>query len=427
MFTSLYTAISGMDANGTELSAIGDNIANMNTVGFKSSRVAFGDVLSATVGGVAGSGAVGRGVLVSSVSPLFTQGSFQSTTNGLDLAIDGNGFFAVKEGQAQYYTRSGQFSLDKNGNIVNPNGLILQGFQADAAGNITGVKGDLKVASTQSLANQTAKVDLSLNLDAGAPVSGAFALNATTGVATNYNSSTTLTIYDSQGGAHQVTAYYAKTAANAWTAHYAFQKSDGTYAEAGTGQALTFGANGSLTNDLSGTAMSFDFGASAFTTPIPVSFNYGTGTGETPPGSGLDGTTQFASTFSVNNLTQDGYSSGSLKSLNIGQDGIMTGVFTNGQTRKIGQVELVKFMAPDKLAKNGRNLYAETFFSGQPIISAPNTSGLGRILSNSLESSNVDLAAEFVNMIAAQRGFQANTKTITTTDELMNEIVQLKR
>lgn len=426
MFTSLYTAISGMDANGTSLSAIGDNIANMNTVGFKASRVAFGDVFSATVGGT-GSGAVGRGVLVSSVSPLFTQGSFQSTTNGLDLAIDGNGFFAVKEGQTQYYTRAGQFSLDKNGNIVNLDGLILQGFQADAAGNITGVKGDLKVAATQSLAKQTSDADISVNLDAGATVPGAFALNAATGVATNYNNSTTLTIYDSQGGPHQVTAYFVKTAANAWTAHYAFQKSDGTYAEAGTGQNLTFGANGSLTTDNSATAMSFDFGVSAFTTPIPVTFNYGTGTGETPAGSGLDGTTQFAATYSVNNLTQDGYPSGTLKNLNIGQDGSVTGVFTNGQTRKIGQVELVKFLAPDKLAKNGRNLYAETTTSGQPIISAPSTSGLGRIISNSLESSNVDLATEFVNMISAQRGFQANTKTITTTDELMNEIVQLKR
>lgn len=446
MLTSLYTAISGMNANGTTLSVIGDNIANLNTIGFKSSNITFGDVLSQSLSGASGSSQIGRGVHVTSVSPLFTQGSFQTSSNGLDLAIDGDGLFIVQEGGARYYTRDGQFSLDRNGNIVNPNGLILQGYLADAAGNITGTIGDLQIATSQSPANASTLVSTAINLDASEAVpAAAFTLDGNgdgnRNDPANYNFSNTTTIYDAQGGAHQATMYFVKTGANAWTVHYAYedpsnagQLMEGGQTSGGAGnppvgaavtQAMTFNTNGSLANDNSGTAIAFTFGGG-----VPaqnVNFNFGTGTGEAPPGTGLDMSTQYASEFSVMSVLQDGYASGSLRSVSVSDAGIITGVFTNGQTRAIGQVALARFIAPTDLTKMGSNLYAESFDSGQPIVGMANSSGLGKVLSNSLELSNVDLAQEFVKMISSQRGFEANSKIITTTDQLLQLLVNLKQ
>ena len=430
MLTSLYTGVSGMNANGTTLSVVGDNIANMNTVGFKGSRVAFGDILSQTLSG--GSSQVGRGVSVSRVSPLFTQGSMQSTESVLDMAIEGDGFFIVNDGTSNYYTRAGQFSLNKSGNIVNPEGLVVQGFLADSSGNITSNKGSIQIASTQSPANVTTKASVSVNLDATDTVkTWAFTSPSATAPDTaTYNKSTTITVYDALGGAHDVTAHFVKTAANAWTVHYVYQNTTGQYVEAGATQNLTFNdgtppnVGGSLATD-NVAPIAFNWGGGVANSS--VSFNYGTGTGDTPAGTGLDGTTQYSSPFSVIALSQDGYGSGSLKNMSMSDTGVITGVFTNGQTRTIGQIALARFVAPTDLTKLGRNLYAESFDSGQPIIGTAQTSGLGRVLSNSLEQSNVDLAQEFVTMIAAQRGFEANSKIVTTSDEIMQTLVNLKR
>ncbi len=432
MLTSLYTAVSGMDANGTALSVIGDNIANMNTIGFKASTISFGDVLSQSLSGATGSSQIGRGVQVLGVTPLFTQGSLETTSNGLDLAIDGDGLFMVNEGSQRFYTRAGQFALDKNGNVVNPDGLVLQGYLADAAGNITGTVGNLQVTTRQSPANATTNVNLAINFDAAQAVpAAAFTLDANgDGVnndPANFNFSTTENVYDTQGGSHAVTVYLVKTADNAWTAHYVQPDpaNPTLLVEAGT-QALTFDTNGALINDNSATAINFDFGA-AVVTPQPITFNYGTGTGEAPAGSGLDMSTQFASVFSVLNATQDGYASGSLTNISVSQSGEITGIFTNGQTRNIGQVALARFVAPTELTKMGRNLYGESAQSGQPIVGSAGSSGLGNVSSNSLELSNVDLAQEFVNMISSQRGFEANSRMITTTDQLLQLLVSLKQ
>lgn len=432
MLTSMYTAVSGMNANGTSLSVISDNIANLNTVGFKSSRVAFGDVLNQSITGVAGSSQIGRGVQVLNVSPLFTQGSFESTANGLDLSVDGEGFFMVNDGASRYYTRAGNFSINKDGSIVNPDNLMLQGYLADASGTITGTLGNLQIATRQSPANMTSTSEVALNLDANAVIPTApFTLDGNgDGINNdpgNFNFSSTVNVYDSQGGVHAVTMYFVKTAANAWTAHYVHQDpaAPTSLVDAGT-QALTFNANGSLANDNSGAAINFNFGA-AVTSPQGINFNFGTGTAEAVAGTGLEMSTQFASAFSVMNLNQNGYASGSLKGVSVSEAGVITGVFTNGQTRAVGQVALSRFISPTSLTKLGRNLFGESFDSGQPIVGQANTSGIGKIASNSLELSNVDLAEEFVKMITAQRGFQANSRVITTTDELMNELVNLKR
>lgn len=420
MLTSLYTAISGMDATGTQLSVIGDNIANMNTVGFKKSTVSFGDVLSQSITNVAGSGQVGRGVFVQEVSPLMTQGAFETTQNALDLAIDGDGFFAVSDNGARYYTRAGNFSVNRDGFIVNPDNLLLQGYIADATGNISGATGDLQLTATQSPARMTGAANVAVNLDATAPVqAAAFTLDGNgDGVPNdplNYNSSTTVSVYDSQGGAHQVTLYYSKTDVNTWDVHdaYADPANPGQLLEAtGSPQTLTFDTSGALTT-VDGDPPTFDFGGGV-TGSQAITFDH-------------TGTMQYASSFAVLKLDQDGYSSGSLKNLVISDAGMMTGNFTNGQTRLIGQVALSKFIAPTELVKLGRNLYGESFASGQPIVSTPGTSGLGSVASNTLELSNVDLAEEFVKMISTERGFQANSRMITTTDEMMQEIVNLKR
>jgi len=420
MLTSMFTAVSGMDANGTSLSIIGDNIANTNTVGFKKSRASFGDVLSQSIENSAGSAQVGRGVILQEVSPMFTQGAFETTENALDLAIDGDGFFTVNDQGAMYYTRAGNFSLDRSGYIVNPDNLRLQGYLADAAGNITGTTGDLQLNATQSPARMTGAANVSVNLDAAAPVqTSPFTLDGngdgTPNDPLNYSSSTTVSLYDSQGGAHQATLYYAKTGNNTWDVHYVYEDpaNAGQLIEAtGSPQTLTFDTAGALVSASAGSPV-FSFGGGV-TQNQAVGFNY-------------TGTTQLASSFAVLRLDQDGYSSGALKNLIISEAGVMTGVFTNGQTRNVGQIALAKFIAPTELVKLGRNLYGESFDSGQAIVSAPGTSGLGRVASNTLELSNVDLAAEFVKMITAQRGFQANSRIITTTDELMSEIVNLKR
>jgi len=315
MLTSLYTAVSGMDANSTALSVIGDNIANMNTVGFKASDVTFGDVLSQSINDVGGQSQVGRGVEVTSVTPNFSQGSFQTTTNGLDMAIDGDGFFMVNEGGVRSYTRAGQFSLDKSGNIVNPEGLVVQGYLADAAGNITGTIGNLQIAASQSPANPTTKASVAINLNASVtPPAAAFTLDGNgDGIPNdpaNYNFSNTTSIYDSQGGAHQVTMYFVKNAApNSWTVHYAYADpaNPTQLVETATTQTLTFNTDGSLNNDNSGAAVSFNFGGSV-TSPQNVNFNYGTGTGEVPPGTGLDMSTQYASGFSILSVDQYVYS-----------------------------------------------------------------------------------------------------------------------
>ncbi len=426
MLTALYTAVSGMDANGESLSVIGDNIANQNTIGFKSSNVAFGDILSQSLSGGAGNSQVGRGVRMTSVTPLFSQGSFQTSANGLDLAIDGNGFFMVANPNttARSYTRAGQFSLDSDGNIVNPEGMLLQGYLADTAGNISGTLGNLTVAAVQNPAVQTANTDMFVNLNASAGTSAAwtFAGGTTTPPSdTQYENSTTVTVYDSQGGAHAVNVYLAKTANNAWTAHYVYTDSTGVYREAATTQNLTFNTSGALTAD-NDAATTFVWGGGVANGSI--TFDYGASIAE--GGTGLDGTTQYNSAFSVLNIVQDGYAAGSLSTIEIGQDGVITGVFTNGQTRAVGQLALAKFIAPTQLTKLGGNLYAESSGSGQAIVGTPDTSGLGSVSSNSLELSNVDLAAEFVKMIAAQRGFEANSKMISTSDSILQTLTNLR-
>ncbi|MCL4456265.1 MAG: flagellar hook-basal body complex protein [Nitrospirae bacterium] len=660
MLTSLFSAVSGLNANGQALSVIGDNIANANTVGFKGSRAAFGDILSQSLGGTSAL-QVGRGVLVSSITPLFSQGTFESSSNPLDLAIDGDGFFILHDvSGAEFYTRAGLFTLDKDGNIVNPDAFELQGkiLQGSQSGQVA----TINVSSLNSPPNLSSEVDISTNLNSSTTVhdptldtfvvtssnqtifftdsgganktatlatgtytgsqlatevdtkltaastdtytvdygtttankftitssNAAFDLqvenasftaerllgftteNDAAGVtktsdytvlgdstsanvftvtasnnklrfavgSTNYDVtitagsytanelakliedgmetayapgdfyvyydqvnrkftidndtgstvvlefdastnttieqligfnaveislatgstatssyaavgfdptdaadtsdfSTSITVYDSLGNSHLTTVYFRKTkenetlindtarTGNTWHWHSVIQASDSTTGQIAVGGQgyLEFDTEGKLVADIQ-EYNDFDF-SGGVTQSQSIAFDFGTSTEE--GGSGLTGSTQFGSANSVTFQVQDGYSSGSLKSLSVGKDGIITGTFTNGQTQDIAQVYLARFTSPTGLSKQGKNIYSESAKSGSPIIGAANTSGRGNILASSLETSNVDLAEEFVRLIAAQRGFQANTRAVTTTDDLLSELMSIKR
>ncbi len=560
MLTSLFTGVSGLSTNGQALSVVGDNIANSNTIGFKGSRTVFADVLSSSLGGGAAF-QVGRGTFISNVQAIFNQGSLESSSNPLDMAIEGDGFFILTDiSGAQYYTRAGQFNLDSSGNIVNPDGLRLQGKLL--TGTQAGQVSTINIASLNSPPKQTANVEVSANLNSATtskdPLSGtadSFTIDAsnrtlvvdiggtdyTVSIATGtYDGSglatavqgalnaepipladrnftvgytagtdgrppkfviskaagaftpeladtnttieqilgfrsvrpsaaaasftadyaavgfdplnaantsdftTSITVYDSLGYGHLVTVYFRKTAesvdldgagaetttGNRWHWYAITQSADSTQGQIQVGGQgyLEFDTNGKLVRDIQQygqtTGQAFDF-AGGVTQGQAISFDFGTGT--SAGGSGQDKTTQYGSASSVIFQQQDGYSSGSLKSLIIDNTGTMVGSFTNGQTLKIAEIYLARFIASTQLSKQGRNLYTESAASGSPIIGSPNTSGRGRVMAGSLETSNVDLAEEFVKMIAYQRGFQANTRVITTTDDLLNELMAIKR
>jgi flagellar hook protein FlgE len=428
--SSLFTAVSGMNANGTALSVIGDNVANMNTVAFKASRASFGDILSQSLG----TSQIGRGVAVTEVTPVFTQGSFENTANVLDLSVDGEGLFIVKDGSGIAYTRAGQFTLDKEGYIVNTNGMRLQGFLFSSTGGSQGL-GDINLSTLNSAPQPTLNASISANIDSRSTL-----LDDTTAAfdvddpGNTSNFSSTLTVYDSLGVSHVINIYFRKDTETAtgntwqWFAVVNDTDSESGLTEVQASGTLDFDSNGALDDESAitypvGSGFNFSGGATA---DQVIDFDFGTNIAS-EGGTGLDGTTQFGSTSATIFQSQNGYASGSLRNITITQDGYITGIFTNGQTRAVGQVALAKFLAPTEVKKMGKNLYSESSESGQPIISIPGASGTGVVLSNTLELSNVDLAEEFVKMIISQRGFQANSKMVSTSDELMQELINLKR
>ena len=445
MLSSLFTGITGLSSQSKAMGVISDNIANINTVGFKSSRFSFADILSASIGG-ATNVQVGGGVRLSSVLPNFIEGSIVTTGNPTDLAIDGNGFFIVSDGSGNFYTRAGQFVQNGDGELTTPEGYVLQGWNLE-----DNSFGNINLSNVICPPKATEKVELKLNLCSEAEVPPT-PFDATDISSDMYNYSTSVTVYDSEGSSHEVTIYFVKTGDNAWEAHYVYTQADGTVAEAGT-QSLTFNDGsdpskpaGSLSDDSDDTAISFDFG--------DITFDYGTGTDETPAGDGLDGTTlssaactlnsvtqdgygaagdgldgttQFCSACTLNSLTQDGYGAGSLKNISIDEQGVISGIFSNGELKELYQIALASFSAPCYLQKMGDNLYEITGKSGQPIIGKPNTGDKGKIVAGSLEQSNVDIAKEFTNMILVQRAFQANSKVITTSDIMLDDLIRMKR
>jgi flagellar hook protein FlgE len=435
LLTALSSGTTGLEASSLELSVVGDNIANANTIGFKGGRAAFQDALTQTV--IGGTGEIGLGSRLESVQKILTQGALNSTGIATDLALQGNGFFIVSgshNGQtANFFSRAGQFTVDKDGYMVNLEGLRVQGFPADSTGALTAQPGDLLVGTASAQPKATANIQVKANLQADA----AILTNPATGLPvvfdpanpnTTSNFSTSMTVYDSLGSAHGVQVFFHKSAAGAWDWH-ALTDSKGVQNPTGT-DPLTEVSTGTVSFDTAGRLATFTQAAAptfqpvGAATPQALTFNFGD---PLPGGTGLLGVTQFASPSASTFIGQDGFGSGQLASIRIDPTGNINGVFTNGQTRTLGQVAVAGFSGPDRMERVGGNLYQQTQSSGQPVIGAPGAGGRGSIISGSLEQSNVDLAEQFVRLIAAQRAFQANSKTITTADQLLSELIALKR
>ena len=426
---ALFAGVSGINSNGNAMNIIGDNIANANTIGFKSSRAVFFDLLSADIGGTK----IGLGSRLATSDRLFVQGGVETTNSTTDLAIQGKGLFILREPQGgTFFSRAGQFSIDKDGNLVNPGGLRVQGTQLDAAGNPISGLTNIVISQLVVSPEETTEIDLSLNLDATEAVPLA-ALPAdaagTEDTAGNWfagaNFSTVVTIYDSLGQGHDLTYLFSKTAtANEWDYRVVANASEITGGTAGELQQIN-AAGGVIAFNPDGT---LDAANSNITAVSAIAWANGSNP-QTVAVADMDftGTTQFAVPSSVTQVHQNGAQSGILKGINIGNDGVITGQFTSGGNQPLFRIALADFANPQGLSHIGNSLYLQSPESGQALAGNPGDGSFGTVLAGSLELSTVDLATEFVKMVTTQRGFQASSRTITVTDTLLEEVSNLKR
>lgn len=414
------SALSGINAAGEELRVIANNIANASTTGFKKSRADFADVYANSEGG--GSNSIGAGVRLAGVTQQFGQGNIGFTNNKLDLAINGRGFFVLDDDGSRSYTRAGNFQINREGFIVNPDGAQLVVNGADENGNITGAVGALQLDRSNIIPKPTSRIEVGLNLDSSASPPATVLFDPE--IPSSFNNSTSLTVYDSLGGSHLATMYYVKgEKPNTWDVYTLIDGKDvkGGQQPPYVKDTLSFDGAGQL--------------ASVNNKPIPP------GTIEYPgfdPGTGaapvlltlnfLSNTpiTQFGAKFSVNELTQNGFTSGRLSGVDIDDTGIIRARFSNGQTKTLGQVSLADFSNPQGLRALGDSGWAEGFSSGVPLLGIPGSGSLGVIQSGALEGSNVDLTAQLVNMITAQRNFQANAQVITTADTVTQTVINIR-
>lgn len=425
ILTSLYTGASGMGAHGGAIGVVGDNIANVSTIGFKRGRAVFADVLGGSLGGQR----LGAGVRLAGIDQQFGQGAIQQTGGTLDLAIRGRGMFAVSgshDGRAAtYYTRDGRFSLDASGHMVDIRGLRLQGYPIDAAGVMSTAPGDLRLAGQTAPPVATAIANLAVNLDASATPPAAWDPTDPQGTS---NFATSATVYDSLGAPHRVDLYFRAQGGGAWEWHAMV---DGGELTGGTPGVATEIASGALTFTPSGALDTETTNAASadFLNAQPgqvIAFDFGDAI-TTDGGTGLLGSTQFASGSAVRALDIDGHGAGALVDVVITDDGTITGLFDNGETRALARVALALFGDEEGLTRAGDGLYAESSASGQPLMAAAATGGRGAISGGALEGSNVELGDELVTLIAYQRAFQANVKTVTTADEMLAEVASIKR
>ncbi|MFO1349952.1 MAG: flagellar hook protein FlgE [Gammaproteobacteria bacterium] len=410
---SFQTALTGVNAATADLGVISNNIANSSTTGFKGSRAEFADLFYGATG-------VGYGVQMAGVRQQFEQGGINATGNPLDLAINGEGFFRLNDNGSIVYSRAGSFGIDRDGYIVNNDNLRLTGYLADATGNITDTVGDLQLDSKGVDPKSTTAAQYALNLSANAPAIDTAANPFDPTDANSYNFSTSLTVYDSLGISHTLTSYYVKPDAttNDWEVHFTLDggvpfdtsTTPPTPTQYGP-QTLSFDSSGNITGTTTINLTGVVTGNAAAN--LDLNLDYAK-------------TTQFGGNFSVNALTQDGYASGTLSGVTVGEDGTVFGRYDNGQSRALGRVALANFSNAQGLKPVGHTNWAESFASGAPLIGAPGTGKLGEVHSGALEGSNVDLTKELVNMINAQRNFQANSQVIGTTNEMTQTIINLR-
>ncbi len=407
---SLWIGVSGLMAHGEAISTVGDNIANVSTIGFKRSRASFNDLL----GGELGNSRLGGGVYLGGNQSIWQQGTLSQTGNPMDVGISGNGMFVVSgnhQGRdAQFYTRDGRFKLDAGGTMVDMHGMRVQGYTVTNGVRSTAI-GDLQLGGKQSPPVATTSAAMTLNLDSNSLV-GTYDPADPNG-SSSY--STSMTVHDSLGAEHQATVHFTKTPAGDWEWHATVDGSDvggtaGTPVEIANGT-LTFDTNGNLANQQTVAS------SASFTGATPnqvIAFDF-------------TGTTQNSGSSTISATNIDGRSAGSLTDVKINPDGTIEGIYDNGETIQIAQLALADFANNEGLERQGDSLYAATKTSGQALIDAVGAGGRGSVMSGALEQSNVDLSSELVQLIAYQRAFQANSKTVTTADEMMLEVTNLKR
>ena len=411
--------LSGLNASSKNLEVIGNNVANANTIGSKESRAEFGDMYASAISNTS----VGIGVNLQAVTQQFTQGNITTTDSPLDVAINGNGFFEVSNGNQTLYTRNGQFQADKDGFITTDAGLKLVGYPASAAGIIQpGAAVPLQLPTGGVAPNPTSNITVQMNLDSRKAVTTPAttpAINFTD--ATTYNDATSVTVYDAKGQDVALTYYFQKSATDTWNV---FATANGT--------SIKTDASG---NPLPVTTIDYPSNGGTPTSPlgtvaidIPASTNAAGAATLPMTGVALDltGSTQFGSSFGVTSMKQDGYAAGQLVSVAIEKSGVVTATYSNGQSKPAGQLELATFRNPQGLSPLGGNLWARSYASGDPTTGAPSTGNIGALQSGALEESNTDLTSELVNMITAQRVYQANAQTIKTEDQIMQTLVNLR-
>jgi flagellar hook protein FlgE len=413
--SSFSIALSGLTAASSDLDVTANNIANADTIGFKSSRAEFADLYASGAADLNQS-ITGEGVELEENAQQFTQGDITTTSSNLDLAISGNGFFTLQGPGGTVYTRDGEFQEDSNGNVVSATGDALQVYPPLVNGGFdTGTTADLNLQTAQSApqASTTGAVILNLPANSTPPTGGAF----NPADSTTYNQSTSTTVYDSLGNAYPATFYFAATAnPNVWDVYTTI---NGVNVSANpTTTTLTFSATGTLTAPANGN----------------LTFNYPVGGGNTPDGGdpmsiafNFSNTTAYGGSFGVSSITQNGYSTGQLSTVSIDSAGIVSAVYTNGRSTQLGQLALANFANPQGLSQLGNNNWSSTYDSGTPTQGTAGTAGFGNIQSGALESSNVDLTTELVNMITAQRAFDANAQVVTTANQESQTVIGIDR
>jgi flagellar hook protein FlgE len=421
---SYQQALSGLGAASSDLDVIGNNISNANTVGYKSGQAQFADMYASSMS-TAVNNQIGIGTQLSEVQQQFSQGTITTTNQALDVAINGNGFYQLSNNGSTVYSRNGVFHLDNQGNIVNSAGLQLMGYAADSKGTVnssTTVPLSVPTSNVQPTATQNITAAFNLNSqDSNKTVADFDPTDGTT-----YNASTSVDVYDSLGGTQKVSLYFTKTDTGSWEA-YAGYGSPATKANTTDLGQVTFNSSGALTS-IAGSSTS----ASGLTYGGTGKVSFTIPNGADPTGAttqaltlNLNNTTQYGATSGVTNIVQDGNATGELTGFTVGSDGMLTGNYSNGETRSLGQIALANFNNENGLQNLGGNVYAQTAASGAPQVSTPGSTNHGTLQGGAVEDSNVDLTSELVNLITAQRNYQANAQTIKTQQAVDQTIINL--
>jgi flagellar hook protein FlgE len=419
MIGSLFAGMVGLNVNSTSMTVLGDNISNVNTTGFKSNRSSFANILSSSLAGSVSSD-VGRGVQFQGTTPMWTQGTIENTNNPTDMAINGSGFFVVQDDTgANFYTRAGEFTFDRNGDLVNMSGLYVQGYEVTGTnpdgslilGAVTNINASAQGASPPF---ETDSLSVDVNLDSATADLGTYA--------------TTTTVYDSLGNAIPLTLTFTKSAApavNSWTVAASVPPTvalPGDVSIGGGGATFVFDAFGNLTGSPAADPVINIAALINGASPMSITWDV-----IDAAGASNGSITQYSSPSGTTYQTQNGYPSGTLRTVDVNEEGVVTGSYSNGQLTPLFQLVMADFPSYYGLTKMGKNLYSESLESGPALFGTPQSGRLGSISTSAIEMSNVDLAAEFVKLITTQRAFQANSRVITTSDEILNELINLKR